>query len=71
MKALAAKCVQLKIKKIAVPRLGCGLDKLEWPTVKQSIIECFRDHRPPSYCQSMHPEGVTASILIYQPNIDQ
>ncbi|CAG7734044.1 unnamed protein product [Allacma fusca] len=44
MKALAAKCDQLKIKKIAVPRLGCGLDKLEWPTVKQSIIECFRDH---------------------------
>lgn len=28
---------------IAMPRIGCGLDKLEWSRVKQIIIEVFED----------------------------
>lgn len=31
------------IKKIAMPRIGCGLDGLYWPAVKKSIINTFKD----------------------------
>lgn len=31
--------VKHSIKKLAIPRIGCGLDKLYWPKVK-NIIKC-------------------------------
>ena len=31
------------VKKIAMPRIGCGLDKLDWEDVSQIIQEVFRD----------------------------
>lgn len=31
------------VKKIAMPRIGCGLDKLDWENVSQIIKEVFRD----------------------------
>ena len=51
MKALEAKCVELNITKIAVLRLGCGLDQLEWPLVKQALTECFK--------------GLTVTLRVY------
>lgn len=32
---------ELNIKKIAMPRIGCGLDKLDWVRVKELIEEVF------------------------------
>ena len=32
-----------KIKKIAMPKIGCGLDKLKWNKVKQIIENVFYD----------------------------
>ena len=32
-----------KITKIAMPRIGCGLDRLEWETVKRMIQYIFAD----------------------------
>ena len=32
-----------KIAKIAMPRIGCGLDRLEWPLVRDLIQCLFKD----------------------------
>lgn len=34
---------KLNIKKLAMPRIGCGLDKLDWNIVKDIINEVFKD----------------------------
>jgi len=33
----------LEIEKIAMPMIGCGLDKLNWDTVKEIIEDVFED----------------------------
>ena len=38
MKELA---VENGVKKIAMPRIGCGLDRLKWDGVCESIQKCF------------------------------
>lgn len=34
--------VKHDVKKLAIPRIGCGLDKLHWPTVKDIIEKAFK-----------------------------
>lgn len=36
-------CKSQDIKKIAMPRIGCGLDRLEWDKVKGYIEDYFED----------------------------
>ena len=36
-------CLTNSITKLAMPRIGCGLDKLQWDKVKQIIEEVFFD----------------------------
>ena len=36
-------CKKNNITKLAMPRIGCGLDGLNWSEVKQQIIYCFQD----------------------------
>lgn len=36
-------CVQNDIKKVAMPTIGCGLDRLEWEKTRQIIFEVFED----------------------------
>ena len=33
----------LEIEKIAMPMIGCGLDKLDWDVVKEIIEDVFED----------------------------
>jgi len=33
----------LEIEKIAIPQIGCGLDKLDWDIVKEIIEDVFED----------------------------
>lgn len=42
---LDAKCQMefLKVNKLAMPRIGCGLDKLQWVFIKEIIKEVFED----------------------------
>lgn len=40
---MRTQCECLDIKKLAMPLIGCGLDKLEWEQVKQTIEEVFGD----------------------------
>ena len=40
MKAYAT---NMQVDKIAMPRIGCGLDKLDWHNVKPMIEETFKD----------------------------
>ena len=36
-------CEKYNIKKIAMPKIGCGLDKLKWEDVSELIKEVFQD----------------------------
>jgi O-acetyl-ADP-ribose deacetylase (regulator of RNase III) len=36
-------CNTLAIKKLAMPRIGCGLDRLNWDTVHSIILETFEN----------------------------
>ena len=36
-------CLEQNIKKLVMPKIGCGLDKLQWNTVKENIIKIFTD----------------------------
>lgn len=40
MKAIV---IENKIKHIAMPRIGCGLDRLQWPKVREVVKELFDD----------------------------
>jgi len=31
------------VKKVAMPKIGCGLDRLQWPRVREIIGEVFAD----------------------------
>ena len=35
--------IGLKTKKLSMPRIGCGLDRLEWDKVKEIIEDVFKD----------------------------
>ena len=35
--------VSMGIKKIAMPKIGCGLDRLNWEYVSQIIMDVFKD----------------------------
>ena len=35
--------VERKIKKLAMPKIGCGLDKLQWGKVREILQEVFED----------------------------
>lgn len=38
---LREQCEILHIKRIAMPKIGCGLDRLEWSRVKEMLEEIF------------------------------
>lgn len=43
LESLCHECQLLGINKLAMPRIGSGLDKLKWETVLCGIIRTFRD----------------------------
>ena len=36
-------CVEEGITKLVMPKIGCGLDKLQWPKVREMLENIFRD----------------------------
>ena len=36
-------CIEQNLVKIAMPQIGCGLDRLQWPKVREMIKEIFQD----------------------------
>ena len=40
---LKLRCNTLNITKLAIPRIGCGLDRLNWMIVRQMLNEIFED----------------------------
>lgn len=40
---MAEMCEKYNIKYIAMPKIGCGLDKLQWGKVKEIIKESFKN----------------------------
>ncbi len=43
LKELRDKLISLNIKEISMPRIGCGLDKMEWHIVKNMIMTIFKE----------------------------
>lgn len=41
--ALHEKCKELNVTELAMPRIGCGLDKLDWHKVKSMLEDIFYD----------------------------
>lgn len=41
--SMRKQCLDLGITKVAMPLIGCGLDKLRWGKVKKIIMETFED----------------------------
>ena len=41
LKSLRRLCEELNVKKLAMPAIGCGVDKLRWEDVKQQLYEEF------------------------------
>jgi O-acetyl-ADP-ribose deacetylase (regulator of RNase III) len=39
--AMRAHCTQNNVKHVAMPRIGCGLDRLDWTKVKPLISNIF------------------------------
>lgn len=36
-------CIANGIRKVAMPKIGCGLDRLEWKKVSETIKDVFKD----------------------------
>ena len=43
LKDMRAYAINMQVTRIAMPRIGCGLDKLSWKDVKPMIEEIFQD----------------------------
>lgn len=43
LKKLQQHIEQKEVKKLAIPRIGCGLDRLEWSTVKRMLEFIFQN----------------------------
>lgn len=36
-------CLRHNVSKLAIPKIGCGLDRLKWTRVKSIILDVFKD----------------------------
>ncbi|XP_054281581.1 ADP-ribose glycohydrolase OARD1-like [Macrosteles quadrilineatus] len=52
---LRDKLLRIGIKKLAIPRLGCGYDGLEWKIVRNMVRELFKD------------TGIEIVVCVYNP----
>ena len=43
LKKMKSICLEENILKVAMPKIGCGLDRLNWKDVKQLLFETFQD----------------------------
>ena len=43
LKKMKQICLEYNIKKIAMPVIGCGLDRLNWNDVSEQIKDIFAD----------------------------
>ena len=43
LEAMKAHCVSNGVKELCMPRIGCGLDKLDWGRVTAMIGGIFKD----------------------------
>ena len=43
IESMVGKCIELDVKKVAMPKIGCGLDQLQWDKVREILINMFKD----------------------------
>lgn len=43
LNSLKQSCLKFKVNELAMPRIGCGLDQLNWDLVKRLIDDIFHD----------------------------
>uniref|UniRef100_A0A3B3YC28 Macro domain-containing protein n=1 Tax=Poecilia mexicana TaxID=48701 RepID=A0A3B3YC28_9TELE len=42
LEAMKCHCLENNVKRISLPRIGCGLDQLEWSKVSQILQDVFK-----------------------------
>jgi hypothetical protein len=43
LRAMRAHMLNNSVKEVAIPTIGCGLDRLEWPHVQTMLFKVFGD----------------------------
>ena len=43
LNTMVSHCIENNVKKLSIPRIGCGLDKLKWDKIKEIIEKVFKD----------------------------
>ena len=43
LEAMKQDCEEHDVKKLAMPRIGCGLDRLDWNKVREMIKQTFKE----------------------------
>jgi O-acetyl-ADP-ribose deacetylase (regulator of RNase III) len=43
LEAMKQHCEEHDVKKLAMPRIGCGLDRLDWNKVREMIKQTFEE----------------------------
>ncbi|PNF40938.1 O-acetyl-ADP-ribose deacetylase 1 [Cryptotermes secundus] len=69
-------CAEHKVKFLAMPRIGCGLDRLEWREVKPKIEELFSEldisitvynYNQPEKEEDQYPKSKKTLVVRHQP----
>ncbi|XP_052241352.1 ADP-ribose glycohydrolase OARD1-like [Dreissena polymorpha] len=43
LRAMQKHCVEHNVTAVSMPKIGCGLDKLQWPKVEETLMSVFMD----------------------------
>jgi hypothetical protein len=74
LKALLRQCLDLGVKQLAIPQIGCGLEGLKWTAVSQLINNIFRQHciQIDVYCPANSAAiGSSASANLYSEQTNE
>ncbi|KAK3912018.1 ADP-ribose glycohydrolase OARD1 [Frankliniella fusca] len=61
-------CDRFGVRKLAMPRIGCGLDGLQWPIVYEMITEVF-SHRGMEVTIYTLPDRISLTPKSFTPNL--
>lgn len=64
LEALKENCQRFRVTKLAIPHIGCGLDRLIWPQVRSLIIEIFSDSGIVIHAYDFNAVSMLVSVLL-------
>lgn len=66
IRSLKEECLKYDVKKLAMPRIGCGLDKLKWRDVQSALYEEFCQSDIELKIYNLKDVSVITSFVIFQ-----